>query len=117
MTQSSNRLLDEFAKLATDAAAVAQSMRREAETVMRAQAERLLSEMNVVPREDFEAVKDLATRTADELDEARRTIAALEARLDGLEAGKPASKKVTRLARSESAGGADAAEDNPAPEA
>jgi BMFP domain-containing protein YqiC len=51
MTQTNNRLLDEFAKLATDAAAVAQGVRREAETAFRAQAERFLSDMDVVSRD------------------------------------------------------------------
>ena len=44
MTQTSNRLLDEFAKLMTDAAGVAQGMRREVETAMRSQAERFLGD-------------------------------------------------------------------------
>ncbi|MEO1105870.1 MAG: accessory factor UbiK family protein, partial [Pseudomonadota bacterium] len=71
MTHTNNRLVDEIARLATDAAAVAQGARREVETVMRSQVERLLSEANVVHRDEFEAVKAIAVRAADEADSLR----------------------------------------------
>lgn len=86
MTQSSNRLIDEFARLATDAAAVAQGVRREAESAMRAQAERLMSEMNVVHRDEFDAAKDLAVRVADENERLRHELDALTSRVAALEA-------------------------------
>jgi BMFP domain-containing protein YqiC len=79
MTQSSNRVLDEFARLMTDAAGAAQGVRREMETLMRAQGERLLREMDVVSREEFEAVKAMARKAREEND-------ALTSRLDALEA-------------------------------
>jgi len=78
MTQGPNRLLDDFAKLMTDAAGVAQGARREVETAFRAQAERFLSEMDVVSREEHEAVKEMAVRALDRIDE-------LESRLEALE--------------------------------
>lgn len=78
MTQGPNRLLDDFAKLMTDAAGVAQGARREVETAFRAQAERFLSDMDMVSREEHEAVKEMAVRALDRIDE-------LEARLDALE--------------------------------
>lgn len=81
MTQTNNRLIDEIARLATDAASVAQGARREAEMMMRAQVERLLAEANVVHRDDFEAVKAIAVRAADEADALRERVDALEARL------------------------------------
>jgi BMFP domain-containing protein YqiC len=86
MTQTHNRLLDEFARLATDAAAVAQGVRREAETAVRAQAERLLSEMNVVHRDEFEAVKETALRTAEENRTLRLEVEDLAGRLARIEA-------------------------------
>ena len=58
MSNGSNRILDEFAKLVTDAAGAAQGVRREVETAFRAQAERLLSSMDLVQREEFEAARD-----------------------------------------------------------
>jgi BMFP domain-containing protein YqiC len=81
MTQTSNRLLDEFAKLMTDAAGVAQGMRREVETAVRSQAERFLGDMNIVQREEFEAVRDMAARARSENEVLRRRLDVLEARL------------------------------------
>lgn len=81
MTQTTNRMLDEFAKLMTDAAGVAQGMRREVETAVRSQAERFLGDMNVVQREEFEAVREMAIRAREENEALRRRVAELEARL------------------------------------
>jgi BMFP domain-containing protein YqiC len=78
-TTGPNRILDEFAKLLTDAAGAAQGVRREVEQAFRAQAERLLNSMEVVQREEFEAVRDMAVK-------ARAENKALAARLDALEA-------------------------------
>lgn len=85
MTQTSNRVFDELAKLMTDAAGAAQGVRREVETMMRAQGERMLREMDVVTREEFEAVKAMARKAREEND-------VLSARLDALEAGLRAPK-------------------------
>jgi BMFP domain-containing protein YqiC len=82
VTQTNNRLFDDMAKLMTDAMGAAQGVRREVETVMRAQAERMAHEMNLVSREEFEAVKAMAQKAREENDELRERIAALEARLD-----------------------------------
>lgn len=79
MTNGSNRVLDELAKLVTDAAGAAQGVRREVETAFRGQAERLLNTMDVVQREDFEAVREMAIR-------ARAENTALLARIEALEA-------------------------------
>jgi BMFP domain-containing protein YqiC len=81
MTQTSNRLLDEFAKLMTDAAGVAQGLRREVETAVKGQAERFLGEMDVVQREEFEAVREMAARAREENEALRRRIEALESHL------------------------------------
>jgi BMFP domain-containing protein YqiC len=86
MTQTTNRLLDELAKLMTDAAGAAQGMRREVEGVMRAQAERVLTSMEVVQREEFEAVKAMAEKARAENERLSALVAGLEARIAGLEA-------------------------------
>lgn len=88
MTQTTNRLLDEFAKLMTDAAGAAQGMRREVEGVMKAQAERVLAGMDVVGREEFEAVKAMAEKARGENERLAALIAGLEARIAALEAQK-----------------------------
>src|SRR6476660_9129772 len=62
MTQSSNRILDEFAKLMTDAAGAAQGVKREVETLMKSQGERVVRSMELVSREEFDAVKAMAEK-------------------------------------------------------
>jgi BMFP domain-containing protein YqiC len=84
MTQTNNRFLDELAKLMTDAAGAAQGMRREVETFMKGQAERILRDMEVVQREEFEAVKAMAARAREENEQMSARIAALEAELETL---------------------------------
>ena len=81
MTQTSNRLLDEFAKLMTDMAGVAQGVRREVETAVRSQAERFIGEMDLVQREEFDAVRDMAAKAREENESLKTRIAALEAQL------------------------------------
>jgi len=80
MTQTTNRFFDELAKLMTDAAGAAQGMRREAETLMRSQAERILRDMDVVTREEFEAVKAMAQKAREENEKLEARLAALEAK-------------------------------------
>jgi BMFP domain-containing protein YqiC len=86
MSTGANRILDDFAKLMTDAAGAAQGVRKEMETVFRAQGERLLNSMDIVKREEFEAVREMALKARDENDALLARIAALEAKL--AEAGK-----------------------------
>lgn len=83
MTQTSNRLFDDMAKMMTDAMGAAQGMRREVETMMRAQAERIAHEMNLVSREEFEAVRAMAEKAREENEALSARIAALEAKLGG----------------------------------
>ena len=87
MTQTNNRLLDEFAKLMTDAAGAAQGMRREVETFFRAQGERMLREMDVVTREEFEATKAMAAKAREENEALSARLAALESELAALRSG------------------------------
>jgi BMFP domain-containing protein YqiC len=79
MSNGPNRILDDFAKLLTDAAGAAQGVRREVETAFRAQAEKILNSMDVVQREEFEAAREMAVK-------ARAENKALTARLEALEA-------------------------------
>jgi len=80
MTQTSNRFFDEVARLMNDAAGVAQSVRREFDTLFRTQAERILSDLDVVKREEFEAVKEMARLAREENEALKARIAALEAK-------------------------------------
>jgi BMFP domain-containing protein YqiC len=81
MVQTTNRFFDEMARLMNDAAGAAQGVRREFETLFRSQAERVLRELDVVRREDFEAVKDMARIAREENEALKIRVAALEAAL------------------------------------
>ena len=83
MTQTTNRFFDEIARLMNDAAGVAQGVRREFDTVFRAQAERILRDLDVVPREEFEAVKEMVKLAREENELLKARVATLEARLAG----------------------------------
>jgi BMFP domain-containing protein YqiC len=79
MVQTTNRFFDEVARLMNDAAGVAQGVRREFETLFRTQAERWLRDLDVVKREEFEAVKDMARIAREENEALKARVAALEA--------------------------------------
>ncbi len=89
MTQTSNRFLDELSKLLTDTAGAAQGMRREFETLVKSQGERILRDMDMVRREEFEAVKEMAARAREENDRLSERLAALERDLADLRAPPP----------------------------
>lgn len=80
MVQPTNKVLDEFAKLMTDAADVAQGFKREADTVVKSQLERFLSELDLVTREEFDAVRAMAIKAREENDALSERLAALEAK-------------------------------------
>jgi len=93
MPTGPNRILDDLARLMTDAAGAAQGVRREVETAIKSQLERLIGTMDLVPREEFEAVREMAAK-------ARAENAALAARIAALEeaAGRPAAAKPAKSA-------------------
>lgn len=78
MTQTSNRIFDDFAKLMTDAAGAAEGMKQEAQALFKSQSERFLRDMDVVSREDFEAVKAMAQKAREENEALSKRILALE---------------------------------------
>jgi BMFP domain-containing protein YqiC len=80
MVQTSNRFFDEVARLMNDAAGVASGVRREFDTLVRTQAERILRDLDVVKREEFEAVKEMAQLAREENEALKARIAALEAK-------------------------------------
>jgi BMFP domain-containing protein YqiC len=78
MVQTTNRFFDEVARLMNDAAGTAQGVRREFETLFRNQAERVLRELDVVRRDDFEAVKEMARLAREDNEALKARVAALE---------------------------------------
>ncbi len=89
MNTGPNRLLDDFAKLMTDAAGAMQGVGREVETAFRAQAEKFLNGMDLVKREEFEAVREMVAKARQENDALTLRMAELEVKLANL-SNKPA---------------------------
>lgn len=89
MVQTTNRFFDEVARVMNDAAGVAQGVRREFETLFRSQAERFLRDLDLVKREDFEAVKDMVRLAREENDALKARVAALEAAVAARTASHP----------------------------
>jgi BMFP domain-containing protein YqiC len=87
--QSENRLLDDLARVATGALGALTGVRDEIETRLREQVERILARMNLVRREEFDAVQAMASKAREAQEALETRIAALEARL-GRPAGTPA---------------------------
>lgn len=79
--QTQSSVFDDLARLMTGALGMAQGARDEAKSFMRAQADRFVAEMDLVGRDEFEAVKQLAAEARAEADALRARVAALEAAL------------------------------------
>ena len=88
MTQTSNRFFDDIAKLVTDAAGMAQGVAKEVETAFKTRAEGFVADMDLVKREDYDVVRDMAVKAREENERLEHRIAALEERLARLEGGK-----------------------------
>lgn len=83
MPQTNSRFFDDLSRFMTDAAGLAEGARREAQTFAKSQLERLMGGMDLVSREEFEAVREMAARARDENEKLAARVAALEARLSG----------------------------------
>ena len=81
MPATNSRFFDELAKMMTGAAGAAQSFRKEIDTLVQAQVERVLNNLNVVKREDFDVVKDMAEKARSENVKLEARIAELEKKL------------------------------------
>lgn len=98
MTQTQNRILDELGRLFTNAAGAAQGVRTEVETLIRAQAERLIADMDLVGREEFDAVRAMAQLAREENE-------TLKARIETLEAALAAKKSRSSKPSADGTGG------------
>ena len=79
MSQSSSRIFDGLGRIMNEAAGVADGVRREVETVAKSQAQRIVADMELVKREDFDALRELVQVQGEEIDALRQEIAALKA--------------------------------------
>ena len=92
MPGSQNRLLDDFARLMQNAAGMADGARREVEEFLKARMERLLAGMDLVTREEFEVVREMAVRAREENERLAARILAIEAKLGDKDAGSEPPK-------------------------
>ncbi len=81
MVTTNSKFFDELAKLMGNAASAAQGVRKEVDTLVQSQVERVLNNLNVVKRDEFEVVKEMAEKARTENDSLAQRIAALESRL------------------------------------
>ncbi|MGQ4273314.1 accessory factor UbiK family protein [Terrihabitans sp. B22-R8] len=81
MAQAGGRLFDNLGRLMNDAVGAADSVKREIDTVVRSQAERILGDLDLVRREEFEAVRELAANARAESEKLAARVAALESEL------------------------------------
>ena len=89
MAQTSNRFLDDIARLVTDATGAAQGVRREIETTVKGQIERLLRDMDVATREEVDVLRDMLAASREENERLAQRLQLLETRMAALE-GVPA---------------------------
>jgi BMFP domain-containing protein YqiC len=82
MAQTSNRILDDIARLITDATGAAQGVRREVENLVKSQFERLLKDMDIATREEVDVLRDMVVAAREENEQLALRLKALEARLD-----------------------------------
>ena len=94
--QTSNRILDDLARVANGAVSTLTGIKGELEAMIRHQLERILADRDTVPREEFEAVKAMAAKARSQQEKLEKRVAALEAKLSGegpAKAAKPRRAK------------------------
>jgi BMFP domain-containing protein YqiC len=102
--QTQNRLLDDLARVASGALGVAAGMRAEVETRLREQFERVLAGLDLVPREEFDAVKAMAIKAREEQEVLAERLARLEAALGATLGAKAETAKPRKSAGKAAAG-------------
>ena len=93
--QTSNRILDDLARVANGAISTLVGIKNEIDALVRQRLERLLNDADVVPREEFDAVKAMAAKARTEQERLEKRIAGLEAKLGvkpAARTAKPAAK-------------------------
>ena len=101
--QVDNRLLDDLSRVATGAFAALTGVREEVELRIREQFEKILARMDVVTREEFDAVQAMAARARAEQEKLEARLAALESRLGAAPEAPAKAAKPTRAPRAKAA--------------
>jgi len=87
MTTTSSKFFDELAKLMTNAAGAAQGVRRELDALVQSQVERVINNLELVKREEFDVVRDMASKAREENDRLAQRVAELESKLGATSTG------------------------------
>ncbi len=103
--QVDNRLLDDLARVASGALGALSGVRGEVEAQLKQQFERILGEMDLVTRDEFEAVKQVAANARLEQERLEKRLARLEAAAGGKKAKATTPKKPARRAAKRKTGG------------
>jgi BMFP domain-containing protein YqiC len=74
-----NRIFDDLGRLMNEAAGVADGLRREIETVVKSQMQRFIGDMDLVKREDFDALRELVQAQSEEIAALRKDVVAAKA--------------------------------------
>ena len=93
--QSQNRIFDDFVKVMNGAAGTLAGMTREAQTAMQERMRDWMGGLDMVSREEFDAVKAMATAAREESQALKARVEALEAALAG-SAARPAAASRSR---------------------
>jgi BMFP domain-containing protein YqiC len=96
--QTENRLFDDLARMANGAINTLSGVREEIESRLRERVERWLAEMDMVPREEFEAIKELAQKARAEQEDLTAKVAALEQKLAAMSAAPQAAPRPRKAA-------------------
>ena len=103
--QTQNRLLDDLARVASSAMGIATGMRSEAEARLREQFEKIISQMDLVSREEHEVIQAMAQKAREDQEAMADRVAALEARIAELEASKGGGAAKSGASARKSTGG------------
>lgn len=102
--QTKGRIFDDLARVANGAAGTLSGVRHEIEGVVKQRLERVLAEMDLVTRDEFEAVKEVAAKARLEQEALESRVAALEAEIARLsKSGSAARKAAPKKARAKTA--------------
>jgi BMFP domain-containing protein YqiC len=99
--QTRNRLLDDAARIAGGAVGTLAGAKREIEALVRQQLERMLASLDLITRDEFDAVKEMAKKAREEQAVLADRLAALEKKTA---AKKPSSPKIKPVPRKKKTG-------------
>jgi len=101
--QTRNRLLDDAARIAGGAVGTLAGAKREIEALVRQQLERMLTSLDLVTRDEFDAVREMAAKARSEQEELKERLAALEKTLAKKSPPSPKAKRPSRGAKTDGA--------------